>query len=248
MIIRLTRARPVLVAVQPRRLSPISHSSLVPKTLRYGRGIIYWVISSTNQLSNYSPLQLGVWCISSPQDLGHDALWHFVSHKQAAALWLNIGGVNLWMRSVFRQMNVSMHSHPACSELCYSFTEQRLSIGVNVALKSPQTSENANRLSSELWECLWCAGDVLNRKPFSMFWPIYFIQITSSFILWRPDQNVWRNLNSEQTTSESALVFMFMPQCFLCAVCKIWPEFQFKQHLCTVMSTEVTVRCTTKGW
>lgn len=125
------------------------------------------------------------------------------------------------MRSVFRQMNVSMHSHPACSELCYSFTEQRLSIGVNVALKSPQTSENANRLSSELWECLWCAGDVLNRKPFSMFWPIYFIQITSSFILWRPDQNVWRNLNSEQTTSESALVFMFMPQCFLCAVCKI---------------------------
>lgn len=135
MTIRLTRVRPVLVVVQPRRLSPISRSSLVPKTLRYGRGIIYWVISSTNQLSNYSPLQLGVWCISSPQDLGHDALWHFVSHKQAAALRLNIGGVNLWMRSVFRQMNVSMPSHPACSEQCYSFTAQRLSIGVNVALK-----------------------------------------------------------------------------------------------------------------
>lgn len=34
------------------------------------------VVSSANQLSNYRPLQLGVWRGSSLQDAGHDALWH----------------------------------------------------------------------------------------------------------------------------------------------------------------------------
>lgn len=54
----LTRAGTVLAAaVQLRRLSPISRSTRVPKTLRYATGIIYWVISSTNQLSNYRPLK-----------------------------------------------------------------------------------------------------------------------------------------------------------------------------------------------
>lgn len=116
MLIRLTRAglssSLSSYAVCPLSPAPVSF----PKTLRYESGIIYWVISSTNQLSNYRPLQLGVWCISSPQDLGHDALWHFVSHKQAAALWLNVGGVNLWMKSVFRQMNLSVLSQQPCFE------------------------------------------------------------------------------------------------------------------------------------